>query len=99
VSTITTNTFILESNSLNVPGTVNYFNNTATFTPLSRLDFNKTYTATITTGVKDSSGMAMSEAHTLKFATCNENGSCVIRDCQNVTRKNIILFIVFSIYK
>jgi alkaline phosphatase len=92
-STITTQTFILESGGINVPGTVSYNDMTATFTPLVALDFNKTYKATVNNGVKDIAGNALPRDHTWMFATCNENGSCSVRDCRGVARKNIILFI------
>lgn len=92
-STATTDTFLLESGSEAVPGTVTCNGRTATFIPDSNLDFNKTYKATITAGLKNLYGRSLAKDYVWMFATCNENGSCSNRDCINVIRKNIILFI------
>jgi len=67
-STINTSTFTL-SGSSPVSGTVSYAGTTATFTPSSPLAYNTTYTATITTGVKDLAGNAMAENYTWSFTT------------------------------
>ncbi|MDO8132331.1 MAG: Ig-like domain-containing protein, partial [Candidatus Brocadiales bacterium] len=42
---------------------------TATFTPSANLDFNTIYTATITTGVRDLAGNAMTSNYILSFDT------------------------------
>ena len=69
-STITTSTFTLSSSSgSSVSGTVSYSNKVATFTPSSSLSYSTTYTATITTGVKDAGGNAMSSNYTWSFTT------------------------------
>jgi hypothetical protein len=54
-------TFTLTLNGASVPGTVSYVVATmiATFTPSAPLAANSTFTATITTGVQDTSGIAM----------------------------------------
>ena len=66
----TTNTLTLTSSSGgSISGTVSYGNKVATFTPSSNLSYATTYTATITTGVKDVSGNAMSSAYTWSFTT------------------------------
>ena len=67
-STITTDTFSV-SGSDNIAGTVTYSGTTATFTPTTNLDYGKTYTATITTGAKDSAGNALQTDYTWSFTT------------------------------
>jgi len=64
-STITTPTFIVGGHS----GTTTYSGTTATFTPSSNLLYNTIYTATITTGVRDSAGIAMASDYTWSFTT------------------------------
>ena len=49
--------------------TFNAGTNTATFTPAQPLSLNLAYTATITTGAKDSSGNALAMNHTWTFTT------------------------------
>ena len=68
-ATINTNTFVVDNG---VTGTVSYDVNstTATFTPTMNLDYNTTYTATITTGARDLSGNALQADHTWLFTTC-----------------------------
>lgn len=76
-SSLTTSTFTLSSsNPLTgavsaVSGTVTYSSNNdaATFTPSSALAYSTTYTATITTGVTDSSGTALAANYTWSFTT------------------------------
>src|SRR3990170_2833604 len=68
-NTITTATFTLSDGTNAVTGTVNYTGTTATFTPLSNLAYATGYTATITTGVKDSAGNAMAAYYTWSFTT------------------------------
>jgi len=57
--TITAITFTLEEGAIPVSGTVTYSGVTAVFTPLIELDYNTTYTATITTGARDLAGNAL----------------------------------------
>ncbi len=64
-STITTATFTIAG----ITGTVTYSGTTATFTPSSNLAYNTTYTATITTGVRDTSGNAMASNYSWNFTT------------------------------
>ena len=56
-STITASTFILSSGGSEIAGSVTYSDKAATFTPSSALDYDTTYTATITTDVQDSCNM------------------------------------------
>lgn len=69
-ATITTaGVFTLMSGSTPVPGTVTYSGTTATFTPSASLATNTLFTATITTGVKDLAGNAMSLNYSWSFQT------------------------------
>src|SRR3990172_4666003 len=63
--TITTATFTITG----VTGTVAYTGTTATFTPTGNLAYSTTYTATITTGVKDLAGNTMAGNYTWTFTT------------------------------
>ncbi len=68
-ATITTSTFTLTQGSTAVAGTVAYSGTTATFTPSAPLVAGATYTATITTGVKDMAGNALTANKTWSFTT------------------------------
>jgi alpha-tubulin suppressor-like RCC1 family protein len=68
-ASITTATFILSDGISPVLGTVTYNTTTATFTPLSSLAFNTTYTALVTTGVKDAAGNPMASNYSWSFRT------------------------------
>ena len=70
-STISSLTFSIAEPIGNIVGTVSYnsTNATATFTPAYDLDYSTTYTATITTGVKDLAGNNMVSNYTWTFAT------------------------------
>jgi len=70
-STINTTTFTLSDGTNAVSGTVTYDSDTktATFTPTSALAYSTTYTATITTGVKDLVGNALAADYTWSFTT------------------------------
>jgi alpha-tubulin suppressor-like RCC1 family protein len=76
-STITTATFFLSGG---VTGSVTYDapSRTATFTPSANLDTGTTYTATITTGVKDASGEPLQGPHSWRFTTEAKGDSCFI---------------------
>ena len=71
-ATITTAATFLVSGSGNIAGTVTYSGTTATFTPTADFDYNKTYTATITTGAKDLAGNAVQADHTWSFTMESE---------------------------
>ncbi|MEK7786924.1 MAG: Ig-like domain-containing protein, partial [Chloroflexota bacterium] len=66
-TTLNSSTFTLSG----ATGTVSYDSSTktATFTPSSNLSYETTYTAAITTGVKDLSGNAMASNYTWSFTT------------------------------
>lgn len=70
-STLNTSTFTLTGPSGSVAGTVTYnaTTNTATFTPSAALAYNTTYTATITTGVKDLAGNPLASNYSWSFTT------------------------------
>ncbi len=68
-STISTTTFTLKQGATPVSATVTYAGTTATFAPASALATNTTYTATITTGVKDLAGNAMASVFGWSFTT------------------------------
>jgi len=68
-TTITTSTFSLKQGLNLVAGTVSYTATTATFVATSNLEYNKIYSGTITTGVKDLAGNAMVSDRTFTFTT------------------------------
>jgi Ice-binding-like/Bacterial Ig-like domain len=70
-ATITSSTFIVKQGSTIIPGTIVYTGTTAIFTPASPFEGNKTYTVTITTGVKDVAGNALAANTTSSFTTGN----------------------------
>jgi hypothetical protein len=65
--------FILKDRTSSVEGTASLegSTNTAIFTPLNKLDYDTTYTATITSGVKDTEGMAIAAAKSWNFTTAD----------------------------
>ena len=68
-STTNVTTFVLKQGTNQVPGTVTYSGNTATFTPASYLTANTVYTGRITTGSKDLSGNALPADYVWSFTT------------------------------
>ena len=68
-STITTATFTLMLGATPVPGAVTYEGTTAIFNPTNDLAASTTYTATLTTGVKDLAGNALAATKTWSFTT------------------------------
>ncbi len=80
VTTITDATITLKTGSVTIPGTVTSDDITATFTPNGNLAYSTTYTATVTTGVKDAAKdpgpeNAMKENYTFSFITENKPSS------------------------
>jgi hypothetical protein len=71
-STIDATTFQVTLNGSAVSGSINYADNTATFTPASNLEFNSTYAVTVTTGVEDLVGNNMAENVAWTFTTEQE---------------------------
>jgi YVTN family beta-propeller protein len=76
-STINASTFLMSGG---VTGTVTYnsANRTATFTPLNPLVKDTTYAATLTTGVTNLTGNALSSNFTWSFTVSNGEGNCFI---------------------
>jgi hypothetical protein len=69
-ATVTGSTFTLTGpGNVSVPATVTYASDVATLTPTSVLAGNTTYTATVTTGVKDVAGTAMVNQYNWTFTT------------------------------
>lgn len=69
-TTINTTTFTLAmTGGASVSGTVVLSGNTATFTPAADLVASTSYTVTVTTGVQDAAGNALSANHTWSFTT------------------------------
>lgn len=67
--TITNETFTLAQGETSVEGTVSYVGLVATFNPTSSLAAGTTYTASLSTGVKDLAGNALAAAYTWTFTT------------------------------
>ena len=68
-ATISTSTFTLKQGTTAVSGTVAYAGTTATFAPAGNLAASTAFTATITTGAKDSSGQALAANFAWSFTT------------------------------
>lgn len=68
-SSITSSTFIVKHGTTNVAGTTSYSGMTASFAPAAHLTPNTLYTATITTGVKNTSGTSTARNFEWTFTT------------------------------
>ncbi|MBI4691319.1 MAG: Ig-like domain-containing protein, partial [Nitrospirae bacterium] len=68
-STVNDTTFLLSWGGGSVAGTITCSGDTATFTPSTGLSYNTTYTASITTGVKDLAGNAMTSNYSWTFTS------------------------------
>ena len=66
---ITNVTFTLQQGTTPVPGTVVYANGTATFVPTASLAGNATFTAKISTAVRDLAGNALASPYAWSFGT------------------------------
>ncbi|MBK9728845.1 MAG: Ig-like domain-containing protein [Saprospiraceae bacterium] len=67
--TITNTTFTIKHNGISVLGVVTYAGTTATFTPSIPLIANTIYSGTITTGVKNTSGISLENDYIWSFTT------------------------------
>ena len=76
--TITTSTFTVKKGTIVVPGAISYSGTTATFNPSVVLDANSTYTATVTTGVKDASGAALTSNVVWSFTTGSNSATLAV---------------------
>lgn len=70
-ATINAATFVVRQGAMSISGVVTYRpgTNTATFTPTADLALDTTYTATISTGVKDAAGNPLAATYTWTFKT------------------------------
>lgn len=68
-STINSTTFTLKQGTISISGTVLYEGTTATFTPASPFIAGTSYSASITTGMKSSAGIAISANDSWAFST------------------------------
>lgn len=68
-STLDSTTFTLKQGTVAVPGAVSSLGGAATFSPASNLSPSTTYTATITTDVRDSSGTPLANEYVWIFTT------------------------------
>lgn len=71
VSTINSTTFTLKQGTINISGTIAYEGTTATFTPTSLLIAGTNYSVSLTTGLKNLSGNAISANNSWTFSTGN----------------------------
>ncbi len=67
--TINTTTFTLKQGATAIAGIVTYSGNTASFTPTAPLTLNTLYTATITTGAKNTVGTSLAANYVWTFTT------------------------------
>ncbi len=79
-TTINDLTFTLDDGTTQLPGVVTYdvTTDTATFTPDEALDADTFYTATVTNGVTDSSGLAMTDDYVWEFTTAPATAPTVL---------------------
>jgi len=73
-TTVNASTFTLIAGSASVSGSYSVTGNTATFTPGSSLAASTTYTATLTTGIKDVNGTTLASAFMWTFTTATAAG-------------------------
>lgn len=67
--TITNQTFTIKQGATSIPGAVTYAGVTAVFIPAGNLSASTTYTATMTTGVRDLAGKALVTNYVWSFTT------------------------------
>jgi hypothetical protein len=68
-ATINDSSFTLQNGNEAVPGSVNCSGTTATFTPAAELEYNTSYTATITTAATDAAGNPIETDYAWTFTT------------------------------
>ena len=71
----TTNITMVDNASNSINGVVTYSSKVATFNPSSDLNWSTTYTMTVSTGVKDSAGNALSSNYSWSFTTASSNST------------------------
>lgn len=89
--TINETTFTLRQGLIVIPGVVTYSGTTASFNPVTPLISGTTYTATITTGAKNTAGIALANNYVWNFTTVN---SAIITPFPNAA--NALFFGVFG---
>ena len=76
--TINATTFTLKQGATTIAGIVTYSGTTASFTPVAPLTLNTVYTATITTGAKNTVGTALASNYVWSFTTGSITAPTVI---------------------
>ena len=76
--TINNSTFYLTQDGTNVPGTVSYSGNTATFSPTSPLAAETSYLATVTTGAESLTGNSLANNTVWSFTTGGSASSLAV---------------------
>lgn len=88
-ATVNAGTFTVSDGASNIAGSVSYSSNTATFVPASKLLADKTYTATLTTGMTGSNGDALVSDYRWSFSTAARysavDGGCVYDNTTGLT--------------
>lgn len=88
-ATVHAGTFKVSDGTSNIAGTVSYSANTVTFAPASKLLPDKTYTATLTTGMTSSTGDALASDYVWSFTTAGRYeslaGGCVYDTATGLT--------------
>jgi hypothetical protein len=77
-ASITALTYTLKQGSVAVPGAVSYSGLRATFTPAANLEYNKVYTATVTTGAKDPAGNVLAANTVFSFTTIGATSNLAV---------------------
>jgi hypothetical protein len=103
INTITLATVTLLEGTTAIVGTVTYANETATFTPSTDLDYNKTFVAKVSVGATSADGIALASTFSLTFTTSIAidnaapiiNSTAPLNDAQDVPR-NKTVSIVFN---
>lgn len=88
-----TSKFYVRTGGSNINGSISYGGTYATFLPMSTLQAFKGYTATVTTGVKDSNGNPLASSYSWGFVTESSSTSTVsfARDVQPIFDSNCIV--------
>lgn len=92
-SSIDGTTFSVRTGGIDISGSPIYYGTFATFQPITTLQAFKGYTATVTTGVKDSNGNALASNYSWGFITGSSSTSTVsfARDVQPIFDSNCIV--------
>jgi hypothetical protein len=77
-ATLTSANWYVKQGSNLIPGSISYSGSTVTFKPAADLIAGLTYTATVTTGAKNTSGTPMANNYVWAFSTINSSAPLVI---------------------